>query len=90
MYTTDAFAIDSISYHGPTTKNTVSCKATRFSFYEQNIQAGTLGQVATAYLTPGQSGHGCVRFGNATVTEYDGVNMYVDAPEATTIAAAGQ
>ncbi|KAL5325375.1 hypothetical protein ACEPPN_006500 [Leptodophora sp. 'Broadleaf-Isolate-01'] len=80
MYTTDTVQINSISYSGPTRKNTNRCKATRFSFHGRIPYAGVMVEVASSYLTPGQSGRECFDFGNASVTDYDGVNLYIDAP----------
>ena len=81
MYTTEPVQINSISYNGPTTQNTKRCKATRFSFHGRLPYKGTIVQVVSSYLTPGQSGRECFDFGNTSVTDYDGVNIYVDIPE---------
>ena len=71
--------IKSLSYFRPTTENTTNCKPIQFMFYnEQHQDAGV------AYLTPGQSGHGCVTFYSENVVSYNRVTMLVSVPNGIT------
>jgi len=72
--------VKSLEYSSQDNTNATDCNPIQFMFYNE------LGQISgVTYITPGESGVGCVDFYGSTVVAYNGVIMLVPVPDELSI-----